>query len=109
MLAVLDDAIASFQKYIFAQDRKGKTLFDEAEEWILEVNSDWPFSFETVCEVLGFNPDYVRQGVQRWKEKKVAQRRTAEIYRLPLRPEGNEAGLKLSRCPEEGFQKAAGR
>ncbi|MGH7828613.1 MAG: hypothetical protein ACREP8_00415, partial [Candidatus Binatia bacterium] len=39
MLAVLEDAIACFQKYIFAQDNKGKTMFQEAEEWILEEDN----------------------------------------------------------------------
>ena len=34
MLAILEDAIACFQKYAFARDSKGKALFTEAEEWI---------------------------------------------------------------------------
>ena len=38
MLAVLDDAIACFQKYAFARDRKGKVLFQEAEEWVQATN-----------------------------------------------------------------------
>ena len=33
MLAILEDAIACFQKYILARDGKGKALFREAEEW----------------------------------------------------------------------------
>ena len=55
MLAVLEDAIACFQKCIFARDKKGKTIFREAEEWMSDENSDGPFSFENICEVLGFN------------------------------------------------------
>lgn len=92
MLAVLDDAIACFRKFIFAQDRKGKTLFHEAEEWILEENSDWLFSFETVCEVLDFNPDYVRKGLIRWKERRLGERRRAALYPLtPARKKNKEA------------------
>jgi len=74
MLAILEDAVASFQKYIFARDGKGKGIFREAEDWILEENSDQLFSFENICEVLGLNPSYVRQGLLRWKEMKLAER-----------------------------------
>jgi len=74
MLAILEYAVASFQKHIFARDSKGKAIFDETEDWILEENSEWIFSFENVCEVLGFNPSYVRQGLMRWKEMKLAER-----------------------------------
>jgi hypothetical protein len=69
MLAVLEDAIACFQKYVFARDGKGKMLFQEAEDWVQEANSDWLFSFANVCETLGFNPDYLRQGLVHWKLK----------------------------------------
>ena len=34
MLAVLEDAIACYQKYLFARDSKGKALFEDAEQWI---------------------------------------------------------------------------
>ena len=73
MLAILEYAVASFQKHIFARDSKGKAEFHETEDWILEKNSDWIFSFENICEVLGFNPSYVRQGLLRWKEVKLAE------------------------------------
>jgi hypothetical protein len=45
-------------------------LFKEAEEWIMEKNSDWFFSFENICETLELYPDYIRQGLLRWKEAK---------------------------------------
>ena len=74
MLAILENAIDCFQKYIFARDGRGKGIFREAEDWILEENGDRLFSFETVCDALGFNPSYVRQGLLRWKEMKLAER-----------------------------------
>ncbi len=63
MLAILEDAIACFQKYSLASPGKGKNLYRDAAEWILDESSDWLFSFENVCEVLGLNPKYVRQGL----------------------------------------------
>lgn len=71
MLAVLEDAVLCFQKGSFAGDRRRKALFPDAEEWIMEENSDWPFSFENICEVFGISPAYLRQGLLRWKRKKL--------------------------------------
>ena len=78
MLTVLEDAVRCFQDNVTARGGKRKKLFDEAEEWILEENSDWLFSFESISEVLGLNPQYVRQGLLRWKEKKSPKHRDAE-------------------------------
>lgn len=85
MLAVLEDAVVCFQKYLLTRDGKGRAMFREAEEWIMEEDSDWLFSFESVCEVLGFDPQYVRQGLVRWKQSKLAERPKAKIYRLTPR------------------------
>jgi hypothetical protein len=70
MLAVLENAIEDFQKYVLATDKRGKELFQEAEEWIMEANSASFFSFENICEHLQLNPDYVRRGFVRWKAAK---------------------------------------
>src|SRR5216117_3006744 len=74
MLAVLGKAVEYFQKYVLAKDERGKKLFQEAEEWILDKDSDWFFSFENICEVLGLHPDYMRQGLLCWKETKLKGR-----------------------------------
>lgn len=71
MLAVLDNAIECFQKYVFAKREREKRRFQEAEDWILEKNSDWFFSFENICETLQLYPDYIRQGLLGWKEAKL--------------------------------------
>jgi hypothetical protein len=69
MVAILDDAIHCYQDNLFSQSGKNKRLFDEAEEWIVTAGGDWMFCFDNVCESLGFNPEYVRRGLLRWKEK----------------------------------------
>ena len=79
MLAILEEAINSFKDNVLAQGGRGKKLFREAQEWILETGDDWVFSFENICEALGLNPAYVRQGVMRWKEKKLAGRPDVRI------------------------------
>ena len=82
MLAVLEDAISCFQSHVFARDRKEKVLFQEAEHWVQDTNSDGPFSFTNVCETLGFAPDYLRQGLGQWKAAKLESRAKAKTYQL---------------------------
>jgi hypothetical protein len=71
MLAVLESAVEDFQKYVLARKPRGKKLFQEAEEWILEKDSDELFSFENICQTLQLHPDYIRKGLLRWKEAKL--------------------------------------
>jgi hypothetical protein len=71
MLAVLEEAVKCFQEYVLATRPREKRLFQEAEEWILEKDSDYLFSFESICQTLGLQPDYTRQGLLVWKEAKL--------------------------------------
>ena len=73
MLAVLDDAVNCFQENFLAQSGRGKKLFDEADEWILDEARDCIFAFENICEVLRFIAEYLRHGLVRWKEKKLSK------------------------------------
>jgi len=79
MLAMLENATEDFQKYATATDRRGKELFDAAEQWIMETDSASFFSFETICEHLQLDPSYLRQGFLRWKEAK----RNGEVKKCP--------------------------
>jgi hypothetical protein len=71
MLAVLENAVEYFQKYVLARKPSGKMRFQEAEEWFLGKDSDGLFSFENICQTLQLHPDYIRQGLLRWKEAKL--------------------------------------
>jgi hypothetical protein len=107
MFAVLEDAIACFQKYISARDVKGKGIFHDAESWILDENSDWLFSFAHICEVLGIDPNYLRQGLMRWKQKRLAGSRTAKIYHFNPGVAEKEPGVKMAGRTGERLLKAA--
>jgi hypothetical protein len=75
MLAVLEDAVTCFQGYFAARDKTETRLFREAEEWILQQEkSDWLFSFDNACETLGLNPDYIREGLLRWRYLRLRER-----------------------------------
>jgi hypothetical protein len=110
MLAVLEDAIACYQKYVFARDSKGKALFQEADEWFHEKGGDWLFSFTNVCETLGFNPDYVRQGLAQWKAKRLGGRSKAKVYQLrPRKVRGKQRRFGVSRKTRQRMRKTAHR
>ena len=61
MLAVLESAVEDFQKYVLARKPSGKKLFQQAEEWFLEKDSELLFSFENICDTLQLHPDYMRR------------------------------------------------
>ncbi len=82
MLAVLEDAVTSFQDCISARHSRGKNLFCEVEEWIFEESGGWLFSFESICEVLGFNPTYLQLGLLRWKARKLNGSSRSKSYCL---------------------------
>jgi hypothetical protein len=80
MFAVLQDAVVCFQEYVAAYDKRRRMLFVDAEQWILENDRHYLFSFDNVCECLGFDASYLRRGLMRWKDQalaRVRQRRLA--------------------------------
>ena len=78
MLALLEDAVCCFQKYLLVSNRKGRIFFKEAEGWIFDQDNNGFVSFSNVCDVLGIDADYLRLGLIRWKEKRLA----AQVYKL---------------------------
>ena len=64
MIAVLQDAIECVAKYRDAKDPQGRRLFDEATQWLLAEESDWPYSFECICAVLDLDARAVRRALR---------------------------------------------
>ena len=69
MLAVLEDAVDCYQKFAFTKEHRGREMFAEAEEWLFSSDNSWVFAYENVCETLGVNADYVRRGLQEWRQR----------------------------------------
>ena len=68
-LAVLTEAVQCFQKHAIARDPRGRRLFREAEQWLMSGAHEPEFSFEGICEALRLDPNYLRNGLQRWRER----------------------------------------
>jgi hypothetical protein len=78
MLALLEDAIVCFQDNFGTDCKRKQALFDDAEQWIVDRNSSYIFSFENICDVLGLDADYLRDGLMRWKQSAQATARVRE-------------------------------
>jgi len=70
MFAMLEHAVKCFQANLGARSREKRREFLEAEWWLFKANGVGPFSFESVCEVLGVHPDYVRRSLAQWRAAK---------------------------------------
>jgi hypothetical protein len=80
MLAVLEDAVDSYQKYALARDPREQATFLEAREWFFSADRSWLFAFENICDVLEMNADYLRSGLDKWRRAlTVAAMRRAEL------------------------------
>jgi hypothetical protein len=77
MLAVMEDAISTFQKSIYGSTRRQRRLLKETEEWIGSADTSWPFSFENICDALDIEAEYLRNGLTQWKGALLAQRQQA--------------------------------
>jgi hypothetical protein len=80
MIALLEDAFNCYRKYAFSGTRRGRRLFEEAEAWLMEPDTEAAITFEYVCEVLGIEPDPIRHGLARWRgEAAVGQTDDVEL------------------------------
>lgn len=73
MLAVLEDAVVCFQDNIAATCSRKRALYRDAEQWIVAGDHSYLFSFENVCEILGYDAGYLRQGLMRWRDEALAR------------------------------------
>jgi hypothetical protein len=86
MLAVLEEAVGTFQRHVGAKTRHGQRVFREAEEWLWSGDSAWPFAFENICHALEIEPAFLRRGLERWKAARLKETNgSARVYRFPFR------------------------
>jgi len=87
MLAVLEEAIATFQRHLASETRRSKRLVEDVEEWVNGTPTESPFSFENICAALDLEPQYLRTGMMRWKagEQRKRQAGAPTVYRFPFR------------------------
>ncbi len=67
MLAVLEEALVTFQRGLNSPRAEQRRHFYEVDRWVASHDTDWPFSFENICSCLRIDPDYIRAGLYRLK------------------------------------------
>ena len=95
MLAILADAIECILKYCDEPVPMRAKLFHEAQEWIFAQDDREPFSFLNVCEILNFDPSYLRRGVQAKMHAKLAPRNERTVGPL-MKKYGTQPRLRSS-------------
>jgi hypothetical protein len=106
MFAILEDAVGCFRNYLFARDKKGKQLFLDAETWINSEENKSVLSFDNVCEELDLDPEFLRSGLRRWKQKKLAEDTAAEKDRRESKRARKHYGVKEHRAVRRSVSKS---
>ena len=100
MLAVMEDAVGTFQKYVFARDRAGQRLLTEVEEWISSDDVDWPYSFVNICHSLDLEVGFMRAGLRTWKQDQLDARVDGvKVVRFPFRRVNGSRHAITGRAP----------
>ena len=99
ILALIEEAIHTWQSNAFAEAPKGKREFHEAEEWFAGTGEAM-IPFEDACAVLSIDAQWLRARLQRWRAAEAARpqpanppkiyRSRARTVRLVSRPAVNE-------------------
>ncbi|MGD9765107.1 MAG: hypothetical protein AB7V27_15480 [Candidatus Binatia bacterium] len=75
MVAVLEEAIASSLAGIGSDDDEQLAIAREAQRWFANEDRSGPFTFCTICDVLGLSSGRVRQLLAVWHQRRLAFRR----------------------------------
>jgi hypothetical protein len=67
LVAILEDGLNVYRKHAAAETAQNRELFEEAEAWVEDRDTSRFLAFESVCDILGLDPDYIRRGLHAWK------------------------------------------
>jgi hypothetical protein len=100
MLAILTDAIECILKYCDEPVPMRAKLFSEAHDWLFDQDGKEPFSFLNVCEILNFDPSYLRRGIRAKMQAKSVEG-AEHLARTPVRMKriGAPARLRVNATP----------
>jgi hypothetical protein len=88
MIAILKDAVECLDKYRGARSAAGRCQYQNAIEWVLDPDTDWLFSFTNICDLLGFDPQYMREVLLKRENKfsKAPRQRVLSLDAMTARP-----------------------
>jgi hypothetical protein len=71
-IAILQDAIDEYMRNCIPETVRQRNLFSREEEWFEDDDRDFFCSFINICHILNLDPDYIRRGLRRYRETKIA-------------------------------------
>ena len=116
VIAILGDALNCYQRFILASKGRGRRLFLEAEQWLLEHDTVATISFQHVCDHLGVEADRLRKQLRRWRDQRLSASGSSRTLRVliphrrrsparggdpPLWHQTEDAGGKVARKKRE--------
>jgi len=108
MLAVLADAVRCYETYIDARSRAQRRLFVEAETWLMDRKADGAFAFETICQTLGIDANYLREGLRRRRLKELNGNNSRRLTRRSPAAGSGRIGAPLERRRRKPLKDADG-
>jgi hypothetical protein len=94
MLAVLEDAIAQYQRNFNGRPIGADQFSSDAEAWIQSDEIEWPFSFLNICQVLDMDAGYLRRGLHHWSRRAIELR---DLIRVTRRVNGSRHSISAKR------------
>ena len=87
MLAILEDAVLCIERGRRRRHRRTRQLAAEAETWVRSDCREWLFSFASICDVLGIDPDALRVRLLARVERPASDGRAARPRPMSRQPE----------------------
>ena len=100
MIAVLELAVDDYLKHAAARDRLRQGLFADAERWVESTERSSLYAFETICDHLGLDVEYVRRGL-RDRRGLALDRARGPVDQLPAEAAETEAPPERRRAGNE--------
>lgn len=90
MLSVLQDAFTSWFRYQQDQSKRGRRLFQETHGWFWSHERNWLYAFESICEHLDLDPNFIREQLIE-RQLSWSRRRKPTLRRQTISSSKNEA------------------
>jgi hypothetical protein len=112
MLAVLAEAVDTYQRFAFSDSSRGRALFREVEAWFWGEEPGSLFSFLSICEVFGLDPGFLRRGLMQWTtspQRNTSTRKKVQLHlergrtRKPLNSIATKQSQTIRARPDAGI------
>jgi len=84
MIAVFKAAVECLEKYRSSRNSLGQELYENSLDWIVDQGTEWLFSFNNICGLLGFDPDYTRSFLLKREQKLARVSPKSKLYSLSV-------------------------